>query len=452
MVTSDELRNDSIPRLILRFAGPAIVGMLMMSIYNVTDRIFIGHTEGALALAGLAVAFPLMLIKGALGILIGLGGSALLSIRMGEGKEEEAKYILGNAFALVFVAGIITSIISAIFLRPLLFLMGASEAVMKYALPYTAIILIGNPFHLVSLSGTNLIRAEGSPRASMLTNFIGSFTNIVLDALFVLVFHWGVAGAAIATIISQFASAVWVIMHFVHNRGVLKLEKRHLHVSRRRAMEIAKIGTAPFLRSIVNSSVIVLLNNSLKAYGGDIAVSAMGVIYSIDSLLIMPLVGLSNGAQPVLGFNYGARQYDRVKKALLFATGIATVIVIIIYLMVMLVPAFLLRLFTSDQELIQVGMKGLRLYMLLLPVVGAQMIGSNYFQATGRPGQAIFLNLARQCIFLVPSLLILPRFFALAGVWASQSVADGLAFLTTSSFVLRDIRNLNRQKLLQAER
>ena len=451
MVTPEELRKESVVRLILRFAGPAIAGMLMMSIYNVTDRIFIGHAVGPLALAGLAVAFPLMMIKGALGILIGLGGSSLLSIRMGEGKEEEARFILGNSFTLVFFAGLISSVITLLFLRPLLFFMGASEAVMEYAYPYALIILFGNPFHLIGLSGTNLIRAEGSPRSSMITNFIGAFTNIVLDAVFVLGFRWGVAGAAIATVISQIASAVWVVTHFVRGNGVLKLEKRHLKVSWARTVEIAKIGAAPFLRSIVNSSVVILFNNSLQAYGGDLAVSAMGVIFSVDSLLIMPLVGLSNGAQPVLGFNYGARQYDRVKKALFFATGVATTIVILIYMLVMFAPTFLLRLFTSNQELIRVATEGMRLYMLLLPVVGAQMIGSNYFLATGRSGQAIFLNLARQCIFLVPSLLILPRILHLNGVWLSQSVADGLAFLTTSTFVVRDIRRLNKEMLLQAE-
>ncbi|NLP37453.1 MAG: MATE family efflux transporter [Firmicutes bacterium] len=452
MVTPDELRNESVVRLILKFAGPAIAGMLMMSIYNVTDRIFIGHAVGPLALAGLAVAFPLMMIKGALGILIGLGGSSLLSIRMGEGREEEARFILGNSFTLVFFAGIISSVIALLFLRPLLAFMGASEAVMQYAYPYTLIILFGNPFHLIGLSGTNLIRAEGSPRASMLTNFIGACTNIVLDAIFVLGFRWGVSGAAIATVISQIASSIWVIMHFVRGKGVLQVAKKHLKVSWERALEIAKIGLAPFSRSIVNSSIVILFNNSLKTYGGDIAVSAMGVIFSVDSLLIMPLVGLSNGAQPVLGFNYGARQYDRVKKALFYAIGIATTIVIIIYLVIMLAPGFILRLFTSDQELIRVATEGMRLYMLLLPVVGAQMIGSNYFLATGRSGQAIFLNLARQCIFLVPLLLILPRYLDLAGVWLSQSMADALAFITTTSFVLWDIRRLNRQqKLMEAE-
>ncbi|HHX75210.1 MAG TPA: MATE family efflux transporter [Firmicutes bacterium] len=447
MVTPQQLKNDNILGLIASFSGPAIAGMLMMSVYNITDRIFIGQTEGPLAIAGLAVAHPMMMmIKGSLGILIGLGAAALLSLRMGEGKEEEAKKILGNAFTLIAIAGISASLIMLLFLDTLLTMFGASKAVLPFARSYAQIILVGSIFHIMGLAGTNLIRAAGSPRAAMVTNLIGACTNIVLDAVFVLGCGLGVTGAAIATVISQVASAAWVIWHFVRGSSVLTLCRAHLRLTWARTREIATIGAPPFLRSIINSAVMILLNNSLLIYGGDIAVSAMGVIFSLHSLLVLPLLGLSNGAQPVIGFNFGAGQFRRVKQALFYAAGIATVIVVAVYLAVMFAPAFLLRLFTNNAQLIEVGTKGLRIYMFLLPVVGFQLVGSNYFQATGRSAQAIFLNLARQCIFLIPMLLILPRFLKLQGVWMAQPVADAMAFLVTALFVYLDLRKLPQKE------
>jgi putative MATE family efflux protein len=444
MVTSKELREDHVLSLILRFSGPAIAGMIMMSIYNIVDRIFIGHSVGTLGIAGLAVAYPLMMVKGALGMLIGWGAASLISLRLGEGRHEEAEKIMANALTLTILFAIVASGVSFIFLEQLMRLFGASDNILPFALAYMRIILVGNLFHL--MGANNMIRAEGNPRVAMWTNFIGAGSNIILDALFILVLDMGVTGAAIATAIAQFLSSSYVVVYFLRGKSVLRLYVRNLKLSLSHALEILHIGMPLFLRTIVNSLVVIILNNSLQRYGGDIAVSAMGVIFSIDSLLLLPLMGLSNGVQPVIGFNYGAQQFDRVKHAFYFAVGLATAVVGVVYLVIMIWPAFFLRLFTTSEELIQVGSQGIRLFMLLIPLLGFQSIGSNYFQATGRPRQSILLNLTRQAIFLIPAMLIIPRFLDLRGVWLAQPAADFLAFLLTGVFIFFEMRSLDRRQ------
>ena len=447
MVTSQELKEENVLRLIIKFSGPAIAGMLMMSIYNIVDRIFIGHSVGTLGIGGLAVAFPLVMIKGAIAMLIGLGSAALISIRMGEGREEEAEKILGHAFSLLVIFAIAIAVISLIFLAPLMRLFGASENILPYAVSYMRIILIGNVFHVISMGGNNLIRATGSPRTAMVTNLIGGGLNIILDAIFIVGLQQGVAGAAFATILSQAAASCWVLAHFLRGNSVLKIYTSNLKLSLSRSISIFKMGAPPFFRTVMNSLIVIILNNSLLIYGGDVAVSAMGVIFSLHSLLILPLMGLSNGAQPVIGFNYGAHQYERVKQALFYAVVLATAIVSTVYIAIMFSPAFFLRLFTTDPELIEVGSQGLRLFMFMLPVLGFQVIGANYFQATGRSLQSILLNLTRQAIFLIPILLILPRYIGLPGVWSAQPIADVLAFILTAIFVWMEFKNLaNKEK------
>lgn len=441
MVTEEELRNEHVLGLIVRFSGPAIAGMMMMSIYNIMDRIFIGHYVGPLGIAGLAVAFPVMMVKGAIGSLVGWGGATLISIRLGEGRKEEAEKILGNAMLLIFVLAAMASLATYIFLEPLMRLFGASDNVLPYAVKYMRIIVVGNLFHL--MGANSLIRAEGNPRTAMITSFIGAGLNIVLDALFIIPWKMGVTGAALATAISQFASSCWVMGYYLRGKSLLKLKWRNLKISLNRSLTIFSVGMPFFLRTIVQSLVVILLNNSLRIHGGDLAVSAMGVINSVDSLVMLPLMGLSNGAQPVLGFNYGARSFKRLKQTLFYAMALSTGFAVAVFLLVMFFPAFFLRLFTKDVQLIALGSQGLQLFMLLVPLLGFQIIGSNYFQATGRPGKAIFLNLSRQAIFLVPALLVMPRFFKLKGVWLSQPAADVLAVLLTAALIWQEIRSLN---------
>ncbi|NLN07121.1 MAG: MATE family efflux transporter [Firmicutes bacterium] len=442
MVSVSELREEHPLRLILRFSGPATVGMMMMSIYNIVDRIFIGHSVGSLGIAALAVAHPLMMIKGAMGMLVGWGAATLISLRMGEGKFAEAEKILGNALTLTFGLALLASLVSFIFLEPLLRLFGASDAIMPYAVKYMRPVLVGNVFHLIGAN--SMIRAEGNPRVAMFTNFIGAGLNIVLDALFIFAFGMGVTGAAVATAISQALSTCYVLSYFLRGRSVLKLSAANLLLSRKLVPAILVIGTPQALRHVVNSLVVVMLNNSLQKYGGDLAVSAMGIIFSIDSLLLMPLMGLSNGAQPIIGFNYGARQYRRVRRTFFYAVAVATAVMTVIYLAMMLAPGFFVRLFTSEKELIAVGSWGLRIFLFMIPVLGFQTIGANYYQAIGRPRQSIFLNLARQAIFLLPAIMVLPRFFKLAGVWAAQPVADFLSFMVTAVFIVAEMRHLER--------
>ncbi|NLP37447.1 MAG: MATE family efflux transporter [Firmicutes bacterium] len=444
MVTEKELRDEHVLSLILRFSGPAIAGMLMMSIYNIVDRIFIGHYVGPLGIAGLAVAFPVMMIKGAIGSLVGWGGASLISIRLGEGNKDEAEKILGNAIILIFVLAALASLLTFIFLEPLMRLFGASDRVLPYTIDYMRIVLVGNLFHLMGVN--SLIRAEGSPRTAMITSFIGAGLNIVLDAVFVICWQMGVTGAALATAISQFASSCWVMSYYLRGKSLLKLKWQNLRISLHRSLTICSVGMPFFLRTIVHSLVVILLNNKLRLHGGDLAVSAMGIINSVDSLVMLPLMGLSNGAQPVIGFNFGAVQTKRVKQTLFYAVALATGMAVAVFLLILFFPSVFLRLFTKDAQLITLGSRGLQLFLLMIPVLGFQIIGSNYFQATGRPGQAIILNLARQAIFLVPALLIMPHFLDLDGVWLSQPAADVLAVLLTAVFIWREIRSLNQKE------
>ncbi|HHX74312.1 MAG TPA: MATE family efflux transporter, partial [Firmicutes bacterium] len=385
---------------------------------------------------------PLMMIKGAIGMLVGWGAATLISLRMGEGKFAEAEKILGNALTLTFGLAFFVSLLSFIFLEPLMRLFGASDAIMPYAIKYMRPVLVGNVFHLIGAN--SLIRAEGNPRVAMYTNFIGSGLNIVLDALFIFGLGMGVTGAAVATALSQFLSTCYVLSYFLRGRSMLKLTTANLLLTRRLVPAILTIGTPQALRHVVNSMVVVILNNSLQLHGGDVAVSAMGIIFSIDSLLLLPLMGLSNGAQPIIGFNYGARQYRRVRRIFFYAVAVATVVMTLIYLAMMLVPTFFVRLFTPEEELIEMGAWGLKIFLFMIPVLGFQTIGANYYQAIGRPRQSIFLNLARQAIFLLPALLILPRFFGLAGVWGAQPVADFLSFAVTAIFIAGEMRFLEQ--------
>lgn len=446
MNRSKQLGEENIGKLLIQFSIPAIVGMLVNALYNIVDRIFIGKGVGNLGIAGIFVGYPISLILMAFSMLIGLGGNALVSIRLGQKREEDAEKILGNAFVLLILISICIGILGLLTLEPLLKAFGASETILPYSLDYMRIILIGAPLQAIGFGLNNFIRGEGNPKMAMATMLIGAILNTILDPIFIFVFDMGMKGAAIATIISQGASSIWVLSYFFRKKGLLKLKKENLKLKLDIFKEIISIGLAPFSMQIAASMVTVLLNNNLKNYGGDIATSSMAIINSITMLVLMPIFGINQGAQPIIGYNYGAEKYDRVKETLKLAIIFATVISTIGFIFTQIIPGKLISLFGKNEtELIEVASKAMRINLSMLPIIGFQIVSANYFQATGKPKQAMFLSLSRQVLVLIPALIILPKLFQLNGVWLASPVSDIIASIITAYFLVRDLKYLGKE-------
>lgn len=444
MDRAKQLGEERVGRLLLKFSIPAITGMLVNALYNIVDRIFVGNGVGSLAISGIVITFPLTIIIMAFGMLVGIGTSSLISIRMGQKRVEEAEEILGNAFILTIIISIILSIIGLVFLDELLLKFGAKDAVFNYAKQYTSIILIGVIFQNLSFSMNHSIRAQGNPTMAMITMLIGAIMNIILDYILIMIFHMGVRGAAIATIISQAISAAWVLSFFFREKGILKIKRKNLRLKKSVVLGIFSIGVSPFLMQLASSLINFILNKTLLIYGGDIAIAAIGVINSIAMLIMMPVFGITQGVQPIIGFNYGAKKYDRVKQALKLAILGATSIVTLGFIVVQLFPQSLISIFGKNEaELIKIGSHGIRIFLSMLPVIGFQVVSSNYFQAVGKPKYSIFLSLSRQVIVLIPMLLILPNIFKLNGVWMAGPVSDLIASIITAIFLLREMHKLN---------
>lgn len=447
---SKMLGEEAVGKLLIRFSIPAIVGMMVNALYNIVDRIFIGKDMGSIGIGAIFVGSPVALILMAFGMLIGIGGNSLSSIRLGQNRKDEAESILGNAFTLLVIISLILTISGLIFIEPLLRLFGASKDILPHSVAYLSIILIGAPFQSVGFGLNNFIRGEGNPKIAMNTMLIGAILNIILDYIFIFKFNMGIKGAAWATIISQAVSAAWVINYFSGNRSMLKLRKKNLALKTDIVKDILSIGFAPFSMQLAASMVTAILNNTLSTYGGDVAISSMGVIHSITMLILMPVFGINQGAQPIIGFNYGAQQYDRVTDALKKAIIAATSVVGLGFILTQTMPAQLFKLFLNEGDdivnILEVGTRGLRIYLALLPIVGFQIVSSNYFQATGKPRQAALLSLSRQVLVLIPALIILPRFFELTGVWAAGPVSDLVASTLTAIFLVGDFKNLKEER------
>lgn len=444
MDKATQLGELKVSKLLMKFSIPAIVGMLVNSIYNIVDRIYIGNGVGALGIGGITVGFPVMMINMALAMLIGFGANAIISIRLGQNRREEAEEILGNAFILFVIVGTAVTIVGLIFLEPLLRIFGASDVLLPYAMDYMFIILIGNIFQTLSFGMNNFIRAEGSPNIAMKTMIIGAVTNIILDPIFIFGFGWGMKGAAFATIISQAVSMTWVLRYFFGGKSLLKIHTKNFKLRIETVRTIAALGFPPFAMQLANSVQNMIMNQSLVKYGGDIALSAMGITMSVLTLIFMPMIGINQGSQPIIGFNYGAKKYDRVKEAVKLAMIAAMSIGFIGWVITRIWPGQLITVFNqADADLLEIGMMQMRIALAVLPLLGFQIVGSNYFQAVGKPRHASFLSLSRQFFFLIPLLLIMPRFFGLAGVYAAMPVSDVLSVTITGIMLLREIRHLD---------
>lgn len=444
---SKQLGEQSIPRLLFAFSLPAIVGMLAQALYATIDRIFVGQRLDTLGIAGITVSFPFMLILLSFGMLFGFGGTALISIRLGEQRKDEAERVLGNVASLLVGTSLVVTALGLLFLDPLLVRFGASPEVLPYAHDYLQVLVLGATFQITSFGLNAAIRGEGNPRMAMLTLLIGVLLNIILAPLFIFVCDWGMRGAALATVCGQAVSTVWVVAYFLSGKSLLHLHPRNLRLRWPLCVAIVSIGAPPFLMQLAASVVNSLLNNQLRLYGGDLAISVMGVIYTLVMNIAMPIFGINQGVQPIIGYNYGARNFDRVRKALQTAILAASAIALGGFLVTVAFPTQVLRLFVRHNEaLIELGTHAMRISLLMMPIVGFQVVGSNYFQAVGRPRRAILLMLSRQVLLLIPAMLILPRYLGLDGIWAAFPVADACSALLTGGCLWIELRSLRRRE------
>jgi len=440
------LGTTNIRKLLWMYSLPAIVGTMVSSLLSIIDRIYIGQGVGPLAISGLALTFPFMNFLLAFSMLVGAGAASRISIRLGEGDKDRAEKILANALILTFIISGTVIIISMIFMDSLLVLFGGSENTVKYAQEFMRIIIPGNIFSALNFGFNNIMRASGYPKKAMFTMIICGVINIVLAPIFIFAFHWGIAGAAFATNTAYFVGSVWVMAHFFKKNSVIRFRRKNLYLDKQIVKSILNIGMSPFSMQIAASFVVVLLNTSLIKHGGDLAVGALGIQNGIATVFVLFIIGLNQGIQPILGFNYGAHNYDRMFATLKLASLIGTCVTTIGFLLCQFFPQFLVGLFTTDQELKDIAANALKISVLIYPLIGAQIITVGFFQSIGKAKISMMLSLARQVLFLTPCIFILPSFFGLNGVWASMPVADALSTIVTGISLFIFIKKFREKK------
>ena len=444
MKETKELETKSIGSLLYKFSIPAVIGMLVNALYSVVDRIFIGQGVGSMALSGVAITFPITNIIMGVGMLVGGGSAAVVSIKLGQKKQEDAEKIVGNAFFLMVILSIFVSLLGLVFLEPILKMFGASVDTMPYAKTFASILLAGAILQNVGFGLNQIIRSEGDPKTAMITMLIGAVLNIIMNPIFIFVLKLGVAGSALATIVSQAVCSVWIFRYFT-SKSLLRLKKCNLKLQKHIIMEIMSIGVSPFIMQIAASVVTIIINTSLVTYGGDLAVGAFSLISCIAMLILMPAFGVNQGAQPIIGYNYGAKNIQRVKKTLFYSIVVNTMISAIGWLLLELFPVQIIKIFNKeDVELINIASNGLKFYLMSFCLVGAQAACVNYFQSVGKAMTSMLLSLLRQVVLLIPMVLILPHFFGLQGVWFSGPISDFTSSVIAALFILIEIKKLRQ--------
>lgn len=448
MENQQALGTESVGKLLLKYSVPAIIGMLVNALYNVVDRIFIGNIPGVgpLAITGVGVTMPIMSITLAFAMLIGIGCTTNISIKLGQGKKEDAQKIIGNGITLSIIISLILSVIGIVFGNQILHLFGASDQTLYYAKSYIYIILAGTVFNTLGFTLNNTIRGDGNPKLAATIMVVGCITNVILDAVLIFVFNLGIQGAAIATVISQIVTALWGLMYYVKGKSNLTFEKSSLKLDKSLVKSIIAIGIAPFSMQIATSLVQVISNNALKMYGGDLAIGAMATISSISMIFLMPIFGLNQGSQPIIGFNYGAKQYDRANKAFKISALISIVILTAGWVLVQLSPETVIGMFNKDPKLMDISVNGIRIYLFMIPIIGISITGSNYIQSVGKAKIATVLSLLRQVILLIPMILILPNFFGLNGVWYASPISDFLSTAITAYILYRELKSYKKEE------
>ncbi len=433
------LGKEPISKLLVQYSIPAIIAMTAMSLYNMIDSIFIGHGVGAMAISALALTFPLMNLSAAFGTLVGVGASTLISVKLGQKDYDTARKVLGNVIMLNIIIGLAYTVVMFVFLDEVLYFFGSSQETHGYAKDFMQIILGGNVVTHLYLGLNAVLRSSGHPREAMSATVLTVIINAVLAPLFIFVFKWDVRGAATATILAQVIALVWQSRIFMDKKEIVRIEKGIFKLRRQIVTNSISIGMAPFLMNLASCFIVILINLGLKEHGGDLAIGAYGIVNRVAFMFVMIVLGFNQAMQPIAGYNYGARQYDRVLEVLKKTIFLATCTTVAGFAICELAPGLIANIFTTDHELTAIAERGLRIVLMFYPIIGFQMVTANFFQCIGMAKKAIFLSVTRQCVFLIPCLVILPRFWGQDGVWFSMPISDAIASILAFIMLRRQI-------------
>ena len=440
-----ELGTEPVGKLLARYALPAIIAMTAASLYNIIDRVFIGQVVGPLAISGLAITFPFMNLAAAFGAAVGVGASTTISVRLGQRDYDAAENILGNTITLNLIIGIGFGLFSLIFLDPILRFFGASDDTLPYAHDFMTIVLAGNVISHMYFGMNAVLRAASKPKKAMAATLFTVVMNVVLDAVFILWWHWGIKGAALATMISQLLALCWQMSIFANQKELLHLKRGIYKLRAELVQNIISIGISPFLMNACACIIVIFMNNQLVRYGGDMAVGAYGIANSIAMVFVLFSMGLNQGMQPIAGYNYGSQQFDRLMSVVKLAIISATVMMTSGWLVAMFAPYYCARMFTTDPELIRQAIDAIQVMMLMFPIIGGQMVITNFFQCIGKVKISIFLSLSRQLLFLLPLLAVLPNFYNIEGVWASLPISDLAAAIVAAAIMVAYMKKMKKQ-------
>ena len=441
-----ELGTKPVGKLLAQYALPAIIAMTAASLYNIIDRVFIGQVVGPMAISGLAITFPFMNLAAAFGAAVGVGASTTISVKLGQKDYESAENILGNTITLNLIVGLAFGGICLLFLDPILRFFGASDTTLPYARDFMQIILAGNVFSHMYFGMNAVLRAASKPQMAMFATIFTVGMNILLDVVFILWWHWGIKGAAFATIISQVLALCWQMKLFTNKSELLHLKRGIYKLKSNLVRNIISIGISPFLMNACACVIVIFINNQLVRFGGDMAVGAYGIANSIAMIFVMFVIGLNQGMQPIAGYNYGAQQYDRMMRVVKLSIITAVCIMLTGWSLAMFAPYHCARMFTTDPELIKGSIKAIHIIMMMFPLIGSQMVITNFFQCIGKVKISIFLSLSRQLLFLLPLLAILPNFYGINGVWASMPTSDFIAVVVAVTIMLVFLRRFKKER------
>ena len=440
-----ELGTKPVGKLLAQYALPAIIAMTAASLYNIIDRVFIGQVVGPMAISGLAITFPFMNLAAAFGAAVGVGASTTISVKLGQKDYESAENILGNTITLNLIVGLAFGGICLLFLDPILRFFGASDATLPYARDFMRVILAGNVFSHMYFGMNAVLRAASKPRMAMFATIFTVGMNILLDVVFILWWHWGIKGAAFATIISQVLALCWQMKLFTNKSELLHLKRGIYKLKSNLVRNIISIGISPFLMNACACVIVIFINNQLVRFGGDMAVGAYGIANSIAMIFVMFVIGLNQGMQPIAGYNYGAQQYGRMMRVVKLSIITAICIMLTGWTLAMFAPYYCARMFTKDPELIKGSIKAIQIIMMMYPFIGCQMVITNFFQCIGKVKISIFLSLSRQLLFLLPLLVLLPNFYGINGVWASMPTSDLISVIVAISIMTVYLRRFKKE-------
>lgn len=443
------LGTEKVSKLLFRLSAPSIIGMLVYAFYNVVDTIFIGRAlgeESVSGIGGLVIAFPIHMLAMGIAIGLGVGGSSIVSRALGSKELHKAEKALGTVFFLGIFLGFSYSLTGLFFLEPLLEIFGATPGIMPYARAYLEIIIASSAVFTLGIATEDLVRAEGNARYAMFGMLLGAGLNMVLDPIFIFWLDMGVRGAAIATVLAQLASTIFLLRYFFTGKSSVVFKPELLIPDSAISREILVIGIGPFIIEASNSTMMIFVNNALATYGGDVSIAAFGIIHRLLLLIFLPILGISFGLQPIVGYNYGAKQFSRVIESVKVALEVSTLFSLPGFLAMFFFPAPIIQVFSPDPELTAAGAGAMRIVVLILPFIGFQLVGTTVFQALGKPKPAFFLSLARQLLFLLPLILVLPKYYQLDGVWAAFPISDFLACGLAAGLMWREYRKFEKKE------